>query len=409
MIELLKRIPIGTNSFSKLVQGDYYFVDKTLLMKEFLDKGSDVTLVTRPRRFGKTINMSMLSEFFDITKDSKKLFVGTKIMETPYASEMNQYPVIYMTFANAKRDKQSVIETIKKQILDEWDRYEFVFENLGKHEQSDYDNFEEVLMNKRSATLEGINDTIAFLMERLKAYYGKDVMVFIDEYDTPFIEAHVNGFYDDVRGGLAGLLHNSLKNSPCLKYAFMTGIQRIAKENIFSDLNNLKVCTVANEEYAPYFGFDLEETKEILEYYGLELTDEVKLMYDGYKIGNQEIYNPWSIMNYARRKKLESYWVNTSAVTMIRKALENLKDNTMFKKQYEKLIQNGKCEMNVVLNSSFYENANIETLWGLFVNAGYLTIDEKIDENDFILRIPNKEVRKDFIRITEYYLSLNQG
>ena len=294
----MKKIPIGTKSFSRLVEGNYYFVDKTLMIKEFLDRGTDVTLITRPRRFGKTINMSMMAEFFDITKDSKEIFKGTKIMETPYAAEINQYPTIFISFADAKRDKETVVSTIRTQIQIQWDKYDFVFENL-----------------------KGIDDAISFLMERMEDYYGKEVMVFIDEYDTPFVEAHTGGFYDEVRGGLAGLLHNSLKTSTSLKYAMLTGIQRVAKENIFSDLNNLDVYTVIDNDYSEYFGFSIEETKELLEYYDLELNDEVKEMYDGYKMGDKEIYSPWSILNYARRKVLVPYWVNTSANTMLKQAI----------------------------------------------------------------------------------------
>ena len=294
----MKKIPIGTKSFSRLVEGNYYFVDKTLMIKEFLDRGTDVTLITRPRRFGKTVNMSMMAEFFDITKDSKKIFNGTKIMETPYAAEINQYPTIFISFADAKRDKETVVSTIRTQIQNQWDKYNFVFENL-----------------------KGIDDAISFLMERMEDYYGKEVMVFIDEYDTPFVEAHTGGFYDEVRGGLAGLLHNSLKTSTSLKYAMLAGIQRVAKENIFSDLNNLDVYTVIDNDYSEYFGFSIEETKELLEYYDLELDEEVKEMYDGYKMGDKEIYNPWSILNYARRKVLVPYWVNTSANTMLKQAI----------------------------------------------------------------------------------------
>ena len=294
----MKKIPIRTKSFSRLVEGNYYFVDKTLMIKEFLDRVTDVTLITRPRRFGKTINMSMMAEFFDITKDSKEIFKGTKIMETPYVAEINQYPTIFISFADAKRDKETVVSTIRTQIQNQWDKYNFVFENL-----------------------KGIDDAISFLMERMEDYYGKEVMVFIDEYDTPFVEAHTGGFYDEVRGGLAGLLHNSLKTSTSLKYAMLTEIQRVAKENIFSDLNNLDVYTVIDNDYSEYFGFSIEETKELLEYYDLELNDEVKEMYDGYKMGDKEIYNPWFILNYARRKVLVPYWVNTSANTMLKQAI----------------------------------------------------------------------------------------
>ena len=405
----MKAIPIGTNSFSKLVTNDYYFVDKTLMIKEFLERKSTVTLITRPRRFGKTINMSMMAEFFDITKDSKEIFKGTKIMETPYASEINQYPTIFISFADAKRDKITVVSTIKDQILKEWDRFNYVFDNLTKYEQNKHDILEKVLMNYLDGSLTGIDKALSFLMERLQNYYHKEVMLFIDEYDTPFVEAHINGFYEEIRGGLAGLLHSSLKTSTSSNYAMLTGIQRVARENIFSDLNNLDVYTVIDNDYSEYFGFTTEETKKLLEYYDLELDEEVKEMYDGYKMGNTEIYNPWSILNYARRKVLVPYWVNTSANTMIKQAIT--KANYDFKEEYEKLITNNYLETTVNLQTSFYEVANTPNLWGLFVSAGYLTVDEIIDieDNYYRIRIPNNEVKTEFKNLTEYYLSLNDG
>lgn len=405
----MKKIPIGTKSFSRLVEGNYYFVDKTLMIKEFLDRGTDVTLITRPRRFGKIINMSMMAEFFDITKDSKKIFNGTKIMETPYAAEINQYPTIFISFADAKRDKETVVSTIRTQIQNQWDKYDFVFENLKGFKKTNYERLYEVLADNNKNNLKGIDDAISFLMERMEDYYGKEVMVFIDEYDTPFVEAHTGGFYDEVRGGLAGLLHNSLKTSTSLKYAMLTGIQRVAKENIFSDLNNLDVYTVIDNDYSEYFGFSIEETKELLEYYDLELDEEVKEMYDGYKMGDKEIYNPWSILNYARRKVLVPYWVNTSANTMLKQAIE--KADYDFKKQYEKLIKNNYLETRVVLQTSFYEVANTPNLWGMFVSAGYLTVTKSIDalNDQYRVEIPNKEIRKEFINLTEYYLALQTG
>ena len=405
----MKKIPIGTKSFSRLVEGNYYFVDKTLMIKEFLDRGTDVTLITRPRRFGKTINMSMMAEFFDITKDSKKIFNGTKIMETPYAAEINQYPIIFISFADAKRDKETVVSTIRTQIQNQWDKYDFVFENLKGFKKTNYERLYEVLADNNKNNLKGIDDAISFLMERMEDYYGKEVMVFIDGYDTPFVEAHTGGFYDEVRGGLAGLLHNSLKTSTSLKYAMLTGIQRVAKENIFSDLNNLDVYTVIDNDYSEYFGFSIEETKELLEYYDLELDEEVKEMYDGYKMGDKEIYNPWSILNYARRKVLVPYWVNTSANTMLKQAIE--KADYDFKKQYEKLIKNNYLETRVVLQTSFYEVANTPNLWGMFVSAGYLTVTKSIDalNDQYRVEIPNKEIRKEFINLTEYYLALQTG
>ncbi len=405
----MKKIPTGIKSFSKLREENYYFVDKTLMIKDFLERGSEVTLVTRPRRFGKTINMSMMSEFFDITKDSKEIFKGTKIMDTPYASKINQYPTIFISFADAKENKETIVKYIKTQLQNEYIRYHFIFNQLNELEQNDYLYILDGLKNKNNGILNDVDNAIIFLMRCLKRYYGKDVMLFIDEYDTPFIEAKTGNFYQELKGSLATLLRSSLKNSEALKYAFITGIQRVAKENIFSDLNNLVVCDVTDQRYAAYFGFDSDETKKLLEYYGLQLNDEVKEMYDGYHISNRDIYNPWSLLNYVDTKELTSYWVNTSANTMIKDGIK--KSSRDFKEQYKELIENGYLDTEVNLQTSFYEVESTPTLWGLFVNAGYLTVDQVIDLMDsyYRIRIPNEEVKKEFKNITDYYLSLEDG
>ena len=405
----MKKIPTGIKSFSKLREENYYFVDKTLMIKDFLERGSEVTLVTRPRRFGKTINMSMMSEFFDITKDSKEIFKGTKIMDTPYASKINQYPTIFISFADAKENKETIVKYIKTQLQNEYIRYHFIFNQLNELEQNDYLYILDGLKNKNNGILNDVDNAIIFLMRCLKRYYGKDVMLFIDEYDTPFIEAKTGNFYQELKGSLATLLRSSLKNSEALKYAFITGIQRVAKENIFSDLNNLVVCDITDKRYSTYFGFDSDETKELLEYYGLQLNDEVKEMYDGYHISNRDIYNPWSLLNYVDTKELTSYWVNTSANTMIKDGIK--KSSRDFKEQYKELIENGYLDTEVNLQTSFYEVESTPTLWGLFVNAGYLTVDQVIDLMDsyYRIRIPNEEVKKEFKNITDYYLSLEDG
>lgn len=405
----MKAIPIGISDYRKLRKNDYYFVDKSLMIRDFLDKKSQVTVITRPRRFGKTLNMSMMAEFFDIKKDSKDIFKDTKIMETPYASEINQYPTIYITFANAKGDKYSIISMIKDQLLNEWEKHSFVFSNLNDFDKPRYQQLMQSLTDFDNDDLKGINNALSFLMKRMESYYGRRVMVFIDEYDTPFIETQVGGFYQEIRVGLLAILHNSLKTSKFLKYALLTGIQRVAKENIFSDLNNLDVYSVVDDEYNDYFGFNSQETQQLLEYFGLKLDDEVKKMYDGYKIGGVDIYNPWSILNYAQRKELVPYWVNTSANTMIREAITSSTDD--FRNDYEKLVINGQLETSVSLQTSFYEQSTSATLWGLLVNAGYLTVKEIIDRyNDrYCLMIPNMEVRKEFINLTEYQLGLNSG
>lgn len=405
----MKKIPTGIKSFRKLREENYYFVDKTLMIKDFLERGSEVTLITRPRRFGKTINMSMMSEFFDITKDSKEIFKGTKIMDTPYASELNQYPTIFISFADAKENKETIVKFLKNQFQLEYSRYNYIFKDMDEYEDNDYRIINEGIKNNQNGTLQDIEKALIFLMHRLKKYYGKDVVLFIDEYDTPFIEAKTGNFYQEIKGSLATLLRSSLKNSGDLKYAMLTGIQRVAKENIFSDLNNLVVCDVTDQRYASYFGFTNNETQELLEYYGLELNDEVKKIYDGYHIGNQDIYNPWSLLNYADTQKLISFWVNTSANSMIKNALKQA-DYT-FKNQYDKLIKESKLDTYVSMQTSFFEEANNSTLWGLFVNAGYLTVTKEINllKGKYRIEIPNEEVKQEFIKLTEYQLGLSSG
>lgn len=404
LIQMKKALPLGIMDFSELRVNNYFFVDKTLMIKDYLDRKNKVTLITRPRRFGKTLNMSMMSEFFDITKDSSKIFKGTKIMETEYAKEMNQWPTIFISFANAKQNKYSIVKTIKLLIRKEYDRYEHIFQNnMSKFDQNEYQNIVNELMSIDDGILDHISNALSFLMERLEKYYGKKVMVIIDEYDTPFIEAHINGFYEDISSGLSMLLHNALKTSTSLQYAMLTGIQRVAKENIFSDLNNLVVCTVKDEEYSQYFGFTEKETDELLKEYDLELNQDVKNMYNGYRFGNINIYNPWSIINYAQRKKMESYWINTSSNNMIKNSLKKV--DSSFGEQYEELISQGYLDTLVYLETSFYEQAETGSLWGLFINAGYLTIDKQIRNNYYRLVIPNEEVQNEFKSLTAYYLN----
>ena len=404
-----KAIPLGVVDYETLKNQNYFFIDKSMMIYDFLMRKSTVTLITRPRRFGKTINMSMMSSFFDITKDSKEIFKDTKIVETEYISEMNQYPTIFISFANAKNDKWNVVKEIKLQLRKEYDRYAHVFEQkMTVFEQNEYESLVQGLMTKNDGILDNIIDALSFLMERLEKYYHKKVMVFIDEYDTPFIEAHVGGYYEELRGGLSSLLHNALKTSTSLHYAMMTGIQRVAKENIFSDLNNLVVCTVKDQEYSKYFGFTEEETKQKLEYYDLSFNDEVKSMYDGYHFGEHDIYNPWSILNYASRKVLEPYWVNTSSNTMIKKAISS--SDEAFERGYEELIRNGKLETTVKMDTSFFEVNNTENLWGLLVNAGYLTLHKTISIQDslYIIKIPNQEVQLEFRKLTAYHLKATE-
>ena len=404
-----KAIPIGVSDYERLRKEDYYFVDKSMMIQEFLRRKSIVTLITRPRRFGKTINMSMMAEFFDVTKDAKEIFKDTAIMDTEYAAEMNQYPTIFLSFANAKGSRRSVIQNIQQAFLELYQKHQQVFADLDEYERPVLQLIKNNLFALDKQDLDGLESALAFLMKQLEKHHGKKVMVFIDEYDTPFIEAHVNGYYEEIRGGLSSLLHNALKASTSLQYAMLTGIQRVAKENIFSDLNNLVVCTVKDQEYAQYFGFTEAETKAALEYYGLKLDEEVKAMYDGYHFGKEEIYNPWSILNYASREVLEPYWVNTSSNKMIRKAMEGR--DQAFARGYEELIEKGKLETLVRMETSFFEVSSTESLWGLFVNAGYLTIEKVISARDgrYVLCIPNEEIQQEFRDLTASYLNVSES
>ena len=408
--QMKKRIPLGLQSYDKLKTGNYYVVDKSLMIQDFLSRGNEVTLITRPRRFGKTLNMSMMASFFDITKDSQELFKDTAIMKSEHASAMNQYPTIFLSFANAKNSKQELTKAIKYQLRKEYDRHQQVFDReMSEFDADEYQKIRKTLLDTENGETDGLGNTLAFLIEKLEKHHGRKVMVFIDEYDTPFIEAHVNGFYDEVRSGLSSLLHNALKASTSLQHAMLTGIQRVAKENIFSDLNNLVVCTVKDREYAQYFGFTEEETKTMLEYYGLELNEEVKAMYNGYRFGDEEIYNPWSVLNYADTGELQPYWVNTSSNKMIRKAMEG-RDLT-FARGYEKLIETGRLETLVRMETSFFEVSSTDSLWGLFVNAGYLTIERVISafHGRYVLRIPDQEVQQEFQDLTASYLNVSES
>ncbi len=402
-------VPRGVSNYRRLKTDHYYFVDKSLMISDFLKEKNAVTLITRPRRFGKTINMSMMAEFFDITKDSKELFKDTKIMTTAYVSEMNQYPTIFLSFANAKGNKINTISSIKQNLIKLYQLNKHLFQDLDEFDMIIYKGIMESLAQYNNGSANGIENALSFLMERMERYYHKKVMVFIDEYDTPFIEAHVNGFYNEIRENLSSMLHAALKSSDSLQYAMLTGVQRVAKENLFSDLNNLVVCTVADKEYSQYFGFTELEVKELLEYYDLELNDKVKMMYNGYHFGNTQIYNPWSVLNYAATGEESPYWLYTSSNKMIKEAMKIR--NQSFDRDFEKLVQTGCMETTMYLETSFFEISEIENLWGLFVNAGYLTIEKTVDRqnNLYVLRIPNQEVRQEFRNLTAYYLNIEEN
>ncbi len=407
-----RRLSIGTQDFRKLRERKAYYVDKTLMIEELLESWYDVTLITRPRRFGKTLNMSMLAEFLDCTKESGALFAGTKISGSYVMQEMNEHPVIFLSFLNLRGDcAERMLDQLGVALKGVYRRYYEIINDgtLPDTQRDEFNHIYECLwpIKDRKETEGCIVNAIVILCRILEAYFGKKVYFLLDEYDTPFISANAQGYYSEVRGILTEMLTSSLKGNPALERAVLTGIQRVAKENIFSGINNLSVCTVKDPEYSDCFGFTEEETEALLEYCGVEFTDDVRIMYDGYLFGTTEVYNPWSISCYAARKKLEPYWVNTSENSIIKNAFEQRGE--LFLRKYNELIENGTVDTKVELSVSYYEEPDDASLWGRLLDAGMVAIQEKMDEGIYKLRIPNYEVREAFRELTAFCLKLEEG
>lgn len=406
-MEPLKDLAIGIQDYRKIIENNYYYVDKTRMISEFLERRAEVTLITRPRRFGKTLNMSMLAEFLDITKDSNAIFEGTEVMQSGYAGEMNRYPVIFLSFKDAKGNRTLMVKQVKLALLAEYQRFSDIFTRLSHIDQAIYDQTIQELLDYNTGSLSGIDNALFFLSKAASNYYQRPVILLIDEYDTPFIEAHTNGFYEEVHSELAVMMSSALKGNEYLHLALLTGIQRVAKENIFSGLNNLLVCTVKDPEFKDCFGFTVPETEALLKYYKMELNEDVRAMYDGYSFTGVDIYNPWSILNYVQRKNLEPYWVNTSENKMVRSAM-SLCDRSFYR-NYDKLIETGTITTFIQPENSFYEMPGASSLWGLLLNSGMITIEKELEPGYYQVRIPNKEVRSAFIGLTEYYLQIQEG
>ena len=398
--EVDKKILFDADTFEELIKDDYYYVDKTRMIEELLKKGQKVTLITRPRRFGKTLNMSMLADFFDIAKDSKELFKDTYIYKTKYVKEMNQWPVVFLSFLNCKDSEKVLLHKLYRNLLFEYDKYYFEFKNIEHHgfQYKIKEVYEELVKGDiYHPKLEVMTDALYLLIRFLYEKYNKRVILLIDEYDTPFMSAYAGKYYDHVKELLRGLLLNVLKNNSMLYKGILTGVQRIAKENLFSGLNNLEVCSMQDQKYNDMFGFTEEETRLLLETHHLQLNQEVKEMYDGYTIGGVEIYNPWSVLNYAEKRILAPYWINTGSNDVICQLLE--KANDKVKAQYVVLLEKGEININCILEGAYVELKGATQLWALLVHAGYLTVKEKINHYQYILRIVNGEVKEDLIHI----------
>ena len=392
-----KPLPIGISDYVR-AQSDYYYVDKTMLIKEFLDQKPLVSLFTRPRRFGKTLNIDMLRVYFEMTdEDTSKYFEDKNIWKCgkDYRLHQGKYPVIFLTFKDVKFDSwQATIEKIKSLLQEEYGRHQ---ELLSSLKISDYEKeyFNKVL----SATENEVE--LSFSLEKLSkmlaSHYDKAPIIIIDEYDTPIQEGYSKDFYDEIIGFMRNFFSGAFKDNKNLSYGFLTGILRIAQESIFSGLNNLTVNSVMDEAYDRYFGFTNEEVSEMLDYYGVtEKESELQEWYDGYLFGNEEIYNPWSVINYISKGCVpQAYWVNTGKNEILEDVLK-VADEDITEKLYS-LIRGDKVlariDQNVVYRSLTDDPTNI---YSLLLVAGYLktTIKELQADGSYLCQvsIPNKEI-----------------
>ena len=406
----IKKLPIGISDYVR-AQEEYYYVDKTLLIKEFLDRKPLVSLFTRPRRFGKTLNMDMLRVFFEISdEDTSKFFVDKKIWKCgeEYREYQGKFPVIFLTLKDVKFDTwEATIDKIGELLQDEYGRHQEIL-NSDKISQYEKEYFSKIL-NKAANQVE-LSSALERLSKMLAVYYGKAPIIIIDEYDTPIQEGYSKDFYDEIIGFMRNFFSGAFKDNKNLSYGFLTGILRIAQESIFSGLNNLTVNTVMDEEYDNFFGFTSDEVKDILNYYGMpEKEGELKEWYDGYLFGSEEIYNPWSVINYVSKGGIpQAYWVNTGKNEILgevmRVATDDITERLQLLLQGKSVI--ARIDQNVVYRSLAEDPANI---YSLLLVAGYLKTPKKKlqDDGSYLCEvcIPNKEITSIYKKeIMSYFL-----
>ena len=396
-----KAIPVGIENFEDIIKDNYYYVDKSMLIEDILVNRAAVTLFTRPRRFGKTLNMSMIKYFFDVRNkdENRKLFEGLKIFGSEYMKEQGKYPVIFVSLKDLRADTwEMCLMEIKKLISKIYREFQYITEKMNEDDKEIYDS----IKNRKNDM--DLNTSIELLSEYLFEYYGERVIILIDEYDAPIINAFDKGYYNEAINFFQVFYSSALKTNDSLKYGILTGITRIIKEGIFSGLNNLYVNTILSKNYSEYFGLLESEVIEMLDYFQMKYkTKEVKDWYNGYRFGDKEIYNPWSIINYIKEKELKAYWANVSGNTLLENMLDQAGEDvyTDLKRftdgeSIEKYISDGTTIKSLLSND--------DEIWQLFLYSGYLTkakeqieIDETSEyTNIYNLKIPNKEIRKYF-------------
>ena len=396
-----KAIPIGIENFEDIIKDNYYYVDKSMLIEDILVNRAAVTLFTRPRRFGKTLNMSMIKYFFDVRNkdENRKLFEGLKIFGSEYMKEQGKYPVIFVSLKDLRGDTwEDTFENLKSFISDLYAEFEDMREIMNKRDKI---KFDKIFYEEEKGDYE---TALKLLSNYIYKYYGKKVIILIDEYDAPIINAFDKGYYNEAINFFQVFYSSALKTNDSLKYGILTGITRIIKEGIFSGLNNLKVDTILNKKFSEYFGLLESEVIKMLDYFEMKYKiEEVKEWYNGYIFGDKRIYNPWSIINYVDNGEIKAYWANVSGNTLLENMLDQAGEDvyTDLKRftdgeSIEKYISDGTTIKSLLSNN--------DEIWQLFLYSGYLTkakeqieIDETLEyTNIYNLKIPNKEIRKYF-------------
>ena len=391
-----KKLPIGISDFKEIIENNYYYFDKTKFIENILEDGSKVKLFTRPRRFGKTLNISMLKYFFDIKNkdENRKLFENLEISKSEYFEKQGNFFVISISFKNYDAENwESGFNTIKNEIKLLYNEFYLIRDNLN---QSDLADFDAIWLKKDNA--DWIN-SLFNLTRYLYELSGKKVVVLIDEYDQPIIDSYIKGNYEKCIAFFKAFYGKVLKDNNYLEMGILTGILRVAKENVFSGLNNLEVHTILDDEFTEYFGIMENEVEKSLEDFDLkyELND-VQKWYNGYLFGEKKVYNPWSIINFLNRGNLKSYWVNTSGNGLIKLYLQKLK-NDIFD-DFSKLL-NKESILKRINNNMTFENLKTnfgKNIWNLFFHSGYLTLADKYDvmKKNASIKIPNKEILEMF-------------
>ena len=389
-------IGIGESDFRGLRIRKNYYIDKSMYIKDIIDNKSRVILVTRPRRFGKTLNMSMLKYYFDCTKkDSKELFEGLKIMEQDekYTSKLGYYPCIYITLKDVNEDTyEKMILNMKTAMLNTYKEHMYLLDS-DKIYPFEKEKINDILYFREDEVT--LKNSIKDLSEYLSRYYDKPVMLFLDEYDVPLQAAYINNYYEKGIKFFKTFYGTTFKDNSYLEKTLLTGVSRVAKESIFSGANNFDVYTVLDDEFSDDFGITEKEMDKVIKDFKVQdEKEEIKKWYDGYTIGNTEgIYNPWSILNYLKRRELMPYWVNTSSNDLIKLILKN---SVTVKEKIEQLLRDEEIEVPINLDTVIVGiEQNEENIWGLLLGTGYLKVTEVVDlaTGMYKVKIPNYEIK----------------